>query len=104
MRALTLAVCLLLGSVGAFACGFCVEDKIAAVYDHALITQAMSRGHHVAFFAIDGTLDPHSTQKSVIERAAAKATGVDTKSIRVSVESAALSASFDPARVCEIYI
>jgi hypothetical protein len=99
MRALVFVICVLLGSTRALACGFCVEDKIAAVYDHALLTQALARGHHVAFFAIDGALDANSAQKSGIERAAAKAAGVDAKSIRVSVESAALSASFDPARI-----
>ena len=25
------------------ACGYCVEDKIAAVYDHALVSQALAQ-------------------------------------------------------------
>ena len=29
------------GTAGA--CGICVEDKIAAVYDHAIVTQALGR-------------------------------------------------------------
>ena len=46
----------LLGLLGreASACGYCVEDKIASTYDHSVVTRALSQGHHVAFFHIDG--------------------------------------------------
>ena len=45
-----------LQSPGALACGHCVEDKIAAVYDHAMVTRSLAVKHRVAFFAIDGAL------------------------------------------------
>ena len=82
----------------AIACGHCVEDKIAAVYDHAIITRALVKKHQVAFFAIDGPLVAAEATRRMIESAAESAYGVDQNSTRVSIESASLSVSFDPGR------
>ena len=47
----------LLAVVGAAeACGVCVEDKMAAVYDHTVVTRALNQKHYVAFFHVDGNL------------------------------------------------
>lgn len=81
------------------ACGHCVEDKIAAVYDHAIVTRALGQKHRVAFFAIDGTLAPGEGTRRAIEAIVESASGVDKGSARVSVESASLSIAFDPRRV-----
>ena len=40
----------------ALACGYCVEDKIATVYDHAAVTQARAQKQTTVYFAIDGTI------------------------------------------------
>ena len=82
----------------AAACGICIEDKIATVYDHAIVTQAFGRKHHVAFFLIDGALVPGDATRRAIEALAESADGVDKGSARVSVESASLSVAFDPRR------
>ncbi len=82
----------------ALACGHCVEDKIAAVYDHAVVVQALERKHHVAFFGIDGAIAPADGARAV-KAAAESAHGVDRGSARVSAESASLSVAFDPQRV-----
>jgi len=80
----------------AHACGHCVEDKVAAVYDYAVVTQAHAQRHQVAFFALDGTIVPSSAIKRDIEAAARSIKGVDKSSVRVSLELASLSFSFDP--------
>jgi len=82
----------------ALACGYCVEDKIAAVYDHAVVAQALGRKHHVAFFAIDGAVAPADGARAA-RAAAESAYGVDRGSARVSAEAASLSVAFDPLRV-----
>ncbi|MGH8761098.1 MAG: hypothetical protein ACREVW_16595 [Burkholderiales bacterium] len=82
----------------ASACGYCVEDKIAAVYDHAIVMQAFSQKHRVAFFGIDGPLVINDESLREIEALARQATGIDQGSVRVSLESAALSVAFDPRR------
>ena len=100
VRAILGAAGLLLALQGpAAACGYCVEDKMATVYDHAIVTQALGRKHHVAFFAIDGALTPGDGARRAIEALAESAHGVHKGSARVSVESASLSVAFDPQRV-----
>lgn len=83
----------------AFACGHCVEDKVASVYDHAIVVRAEATRHHVAFCAIEGSLPPGEETRRLLERAAAAVPGVIARSIRVSIDNAALSFAFDPARV-----
>ena len=79
----------------ALACGYCVEDKIAAVYDYAALTQAHARRQTVVYFAIDGAIrDSASLLKTLVERTK----GVEKGSARVSVESGALAVAFDPRR------
>lgn len=90
---------LLAASAAAYACGYCVEDKVAAVYDHSVVTRALAAKRVIVFFAIDGTLaDAERTRRS-IEDIARSARGVDAASVRVSMELAALSLAFDPRRM-----
>jgi hypothetical protein len=93
------ALALLAHAPAALACGHCVEDKIAAVYDHGAITQAMARGEQVAFFAIDGDFPAVDATRKAIEAAVRSIDGVDRNSVRVSLELASLSLSFKPARI-----
>ncbi|HXM82392.1 MAG TPA: hypothetical protein VN929_10775 [Burkholderiales bacterium] len=94
----TLFCALLAASATAYACGYCVEDKVAAVYDHAVVTRALSAKHVVVFFAIDGALAGGQRTQRSIEDTARAVPGVDAASVRVSVELAALSIAFDPRR------
>ena len=94
MRTTVLALLVALAP-SAMACGYCVEDKIAAVYDYAAVTQAAAQKHAVAYFAIDGTIrDPASSLKTMIERTR----GVEKGSARIAVEARALAVTFDPRR------
>lgn len=82
----------------ALACGHCVEDKIAAVYDHSIITQALAHKRQVVFFAIEGSLPVNDATKKTIEAAVTPIEGIEKNSVKVSVELAALSFVFDPKR------
>ena len=82
----------------ALACGYCVEDKIAAVYDHAAVTRAIEEKHTIVFFAIDGPLKPGDATRGKIQAIARSAQGVDRDSVRVSVDLATLAVAFDPRR------
>ena len=91
-------VAALLAPVAALACGVCVEDKIAAVYDHAAVHQALAAKRTVVFFAIDGKLVANErTRRSIAEMARATA-GVDARSVRVSTELASMVLAFDARR------
>ncbi len=98
-RALSIAgLVLALHAPGAFACGYCVEDKVASVYDHAVVTRSLAQKHHVVFFHIDGSLVPGEATRRALETLAESTPGVDRGSARVSVDTATLSVAFDPAR------
>ena len=96
MRAAAFA--LLLVSSQALACGVCVEDKIAAVYDHAAVHQALAAKRTVVFFAIDGKLVVNERSKRAISDIARATPGVDAASVRVSCELASMALAFDGRR------
>jgi hypothetical protein len=79
----------------AFACGACVEDKIAATYDHAVVAEAAARHRVVVFAAVDGPGDPGEGAKA-LAAAAARVPGVDRSSIRTAASPRALSFVLDP--------
>lgn len=80
----------------AFACGHCIEDKIAAVYDHAAVTQALASRRQIAYFAMDGGMTDNPAQRRMIERTVGQVRGVDRRSVRISIASSALAVAFDP--------
>jgi hypothetical protein len=96
MRAALLG--LLFASSQALACGVCVEDKIAAVYDHAAMQKAFAAKRSVAFFHIDGKLVAGERTRRAIAGIARATPGVDAQSVRVSVELASLALAFDGRR------
>jgi hypothetical protein len=95
-------VCAMLAGAAAsnaIACGHCIEDRVAAVYDHAVLTRAMARKHAVVFFAIEGNVSAGGKSRRSLEAIVESVAGVDKGSARVSVESESLCVSFDPALV-----
>ena len=82
----------------ALACGVCVEDKIAAVYDHAAIHRALAAKRTVVFFHIDGKLVADARTKRSIAEIARATPGVDAASVRVSCELASMALAFDGRR------
>ena len=96
--AIVAGLLLALQTPAAMGCGHCVEDKIAAVYDHALITRTLSTSHQVVFFHIEGARAPGRATRRGLEAIAESVEGVDRGSVRVSLESASLAVAFDPRR------
>lgn len=94
------ALCLWLALAGtaAVACGYCVEDRIAAVYDHALLQRTLANKHQMAFFAWDGPVTRNEAMRQKIIALGEATAGVDKGSTRVSMEPAALAVAFDPQR------
>jgi hypothetical protein len=90
---------LLLGAASsALACGYCVEDKIASAYDHALVAKSLGMGHHVAFYHLDGPLKASDATKRALLSAAESVPGVDKGSVRVSLDTLTIAFAFDPKR------
>lgn len=80
---------------GALACGACIEDRIAAAYDYAVVTGAVAKHHVVVFAGVDGSGDA-AKQSEAVKRAAARVAGVDRASIRAAASPSALSFALDP--------
>jgi hypothetical protein len=78
----------------ASACGYCIEDMIAATYDHAVLTRAFALKHHVVFFHVEGT----APGRKALEEAVYSAPGVDRGTVRVSADLLTLSFAYDPER------
>jgi hypothetical protein len=98
MKASLLSAALLCLGGEAAACGYCVEDKIAATYDHAVVTRALQRGQHLAFFHVDGPEPRPEATRRALEHAASMP-GVDKASVRISADLLTLSLAFDPRHV-----
>ena len=82
----------------ALACGHCVEDKIAAVYNHARVIDAQARKQQVAFLAIEGPLVINEQSRRALVELLRTQEGVVPGSVQVSLELASLSFVFDPGR------
>ena len=98
MRAALAGLLLLAPAAAAVACGYCVEDKVAAAYDHSVIVRALDRKHEVAFFAIEGALATDSQLPREIQNALESTRGLDRGTARVSLPAGSLSCAYDPAR------
>jgi hypothetical protein len=93
---IVLATLLALADVpAAHACGHCIEDKIAATYDHAVVTAAKKSGRAVVFVDLRGTVQNTPALKSWIRQQTEATAGVLRGTVRVSLEPAALSFSCD---------
>ena len=91
-----MAICAALAApLGALACGACLEDKIAAVYDYAIATGATAKHQVVVFAGVDGPGDA-SKHAEAVKRAAARVPGVERSSIRAAASPSALSFALDP--------
>ncbi len=95
MRAIAVVAGTLLAQ-SALACGYSVDDKIAVAYDHSVVVRALDRRHEVAFLSVEGTLA--KSQERAITRAVESTAGVDPGTVRVSLESGAVSFAYDPSR------
>lgn len=82
-----------LAPMASHACGACVEDNVAATYDHQVLTRAKAVGSVVVFCQVSAQFDAPQLVKS-----ARRVAGVSAQSVRTSNQPPALSFAFDPAR------
>ena len=82
-----------LAPAASHACGACVEDNVAATYDHQTVKSAKAAGNLMVFCAVTGQFDAWQLVKS-----ARGVHGVKGSSVRTSGQPQALSFAFDPTR------
>lgn len=78
------------------ACGYCIEDRMASVYDHAVLVQAGAAGHKVAYYALLGPASADAAAGQAVARHVEALRGVVRGSVRYSGALAALSFAYDP--------
>jgi len=83
-------------TLAAKACGVCLEDKVAATYDHALVQRAVGQ-HRVVVFAEPRTSIDAAGLKAYAA-AAARAPGVEAATVRTSAAPQSVSFVLDPKR------
>ena len=93
-----LAVLCFAATSATHACGFCIEDKVAATYDHPQVTRALQRGHEVLFLEVVGAEPANQAQWCALVRTVEGVVGVWRGSVRTSVAPPALSFEFDASR------
>ena len=76
-------------SPSSWACGACVEDAIAATYDHATIRAAIAKRQQVVFVSIEGGVPARVVR--VLTAAARKVRGVQAGTLRTAVSPPACS-------------
>jgi hypothetical protein len=88
----------------AWACGACIEDSIAATYDHAVIKRALEKHQQVVFVAVEGDVRAGHVGRRI---AAANISGVVPGSVRTSASPLAFSfgleANRSPAHAIEAF-
>ena len=94
-----LASLLLMITSSVMACGHCIEDKVAAVYDHAIVAKAVHEKHVVAFFGIEGPLVVNSASKQDIQKMLSSINGVDPNTSRISLETGSISFAYNPTLI-----
>ena len=98
LRRIAMGLLSTLATAAAMACGYCVEDRIAAVYDHALAQSVAVSGHRLAYFAWDGPGERSEAARLKIVLLGEATAGVDRGSVRVAMDPAAIAVAFDPHR------
>jgi hypothetical protein len=88
-------------AVPATACGYCVDDKVAAAYDHVVVERTLAQGHEMAFFSLELAQPATRDTDPAIRRAIERIPGVDRARRRVALEAGGLSLAFDPKRVSQ---
>jgi len=92
MKAIAIAAALAgIAPSAAYACGACVEDKIAATYDHGVVERAAASGDVMVFCEVTGAPDLRRLRAAV-----RRVRGVEPQSVRVSAQPAAMSFALDP--------
>jgi len=91
------AAVLAMAAIPAAACGFCAEDRVAAVYDQGAVDAARAGRRAVAFLGLDGGPAATGAARRALV-AALEAGGAIRGSTRLALENGACAFTYDPAR------
>lgn len=90
---------LFLLSFNALACGYCLQDRIASVYDHALVTQTKQLNQKMLYLVWDGPVEHDDKTRQTLIATTSRIRGVTQGSVRVSLEPPTIALAYQPLSI-----
>lgn len=88
-----------LASLSALACGHCLEDRIASVYDHVLVEKTKQLNQKMLYLIWDGPANRDEAMRRELISIASRLPGITKGSVRVSLESATIGLAYQPLKI-----
>ena len=97
LRRSLLASFLFLLNWNVFACGYCLQDRIASVYDHVLVAKTKQLNQKMLYLVWDGPAARDETTKRHLIAIASRIQGVTKGSVRVALEPPTIGLAYQPS-------
>ena len=94
-----LASFLFLLSSNVFACGYCLQDRIASVYDHVLVAKTKQLNQKMLYLVWDGPAARDETTKRHLLAIVSRVRGVTKDSVRVALEPPTIGLAYQPLSI-----
>jgi hypothetical protein len=73
-----------------------LEDRVASVYDHALVERSKQHKQTLMYLVWDGPVDRTAATRQWLLKAISTVQGVVSQSVRVSMEPPTIALAYDP--------
>ena len=83
----------------AFACGYCLQDRIASVYDHVLVAKTKQLNQKMLYMVWDGPAARDETTKRHLLAIVSRVRGVTKDSVRVALEPPTIGLAYQPLSI-----
>ena len=83
----------------AFACGYCLQDRIASVYDHVLVAKTKQLNQKMLYLVWDGPAARDETTKRHLLAIVSRVRGVTKDSVRVALEPPTIGLAYQPLSI-----
>ena len=80
-----------------YACGYCLQDRIASVYDHVLVAKTKQLNQKMLYLVWDGPAARDETTKRHLIAIASRLQGVTKGSVRVALEPPTIGLAYQPS-------
>ena len=80
-----------------YACGYCLQDRIASVYDHVLVAKTKQLNQKMLYLVWDGPAARDETTKRHLLAIVSRIRGVTKDSVRVALEPPTIGLAYQPS-------
>jgi len=86
-------------SLNVLACGYCLEDRIASVYDHVLVAKTKQLNQKMLYLIWDGPANRDEAMRHELIFITSRLPGITKGSVRVSLEPATIGLAYQPSKI-----